>query len=54
MLSPRLLETLRQYWRRERPQSWLFPGKSSTRPLTKDTVAAACHKARLRSGSGNR
>jgi len=50
MLSPRLLETLRQYWRRERPQGWLFPGKSSTRPLTKDTVAAACHKARLRSG----
>ena len=50
MLSPHLLQTLREYWRRERPPGWLFPGKSPTRPLTPDTVAAACQRARLRSG----
>lgn len=50
MLSPHLLETLRQYWRRERPQGWLFPGKDPTRPLTPDTVAAACQRARRRAG----
>ena len=50
MLSARLLETLRAYWRHERPPGWLFPGKHPTRPLTKDTVGAACQKARLRSG----
>lgn len=50
MLSPRLLEMLRDYWRREKPQGWLFPGHYPTRPLSKDMVAAACQKARLRSG----
>jgi len=50
MLSVRLLETLREYWRREKPQGWLFPGQYPTRPLSRDTVAAACQRARLRSG----
>lgn len=27
MLSPSLLEVLRQYWRESRPEGWLFPGK---------------------------
>jgi site-specific recombinase XerD len=26
MLSPRLLETLRNWWRQQRPERWLFPG----------------------------
>jgi len=26
MLSPVLLETLRQYWKAVRPKHWLFPG----------------------------
>jgi site-specific recombinase XerD len=50
MLSPRLLELLRQYWRQERPQGWLFPGHSPSEPLCRDTVEAACQKARLRCG----
>jgi integrase/recombinase XerD len=29
MLSPILLETLRQYWRYEKPKEWLFPRKKS-------------------------
>ena len=52
MLSARLLETLRAYWRKEKPQGWLFPGEHPAQPLTRDTVAAACQKARLRSGLG--
>src|SRR5215831_2242476 len=26
MLSPRLLALLRQYWQRDKPRPWLFPG----------------------------
>ncbi len=32
-LSPKLLELLRTYWRRIRPQEWLFPGQNPERPL---------------------
>jgi len=34
MLSPKLLEILRQWWRQERPQHWLFPGKISGTHIT--------------------
>jgi len=33
MLSPSLLETLRAYWRVERPRGFLFPGRKANRPL---------------------
>jgi integrase/recombinase XerD len=33
MLSPSLLETLRAYWRKERPRGFLFPGRPASRPL---------------------
>ena len=39
-LSPRLLEQLREYWRRERPQRWLFPSQLLARPMTR---AGAAH-----------
>ena len=29
-LSPKLLETLREYWRWMKPKTWLFPGRSTT------------------------
>jgi integrase len=32
MLSPSLLEVLRQYWRESRPEGWLFPGKPKITP----------------------
>ncbi|MBM3744562.1 MAG: integrase [Acidobacteria bacterium] len=50
MLSPRLLEILRSYWRAVRPKHWLFPGDAPGRPLTTDAVEKACRKARRRAG----
>jgi site-specific recombinase XerD len=34
MLSPGLLELLRDYWRESRPEGWLFPGKPKINPLS--------------------
>ena len=45
MLSPRLLEVLRSYWTVARPKLWLFPGDIPGRPITRDAVGQACHKA---------
>ena len=50
MLSPKLLETLRSYWRAVRPKGWLFPGDIAGQPITKDAVERVCQKARQRSG----
>jgi integrase/recombinase XerD len=50
MLSPKLLDALRTYWRARRPKEWLFPGDLSGRPITKDAVEEACQKARRLSG----
>ena len=50
MLSPRLLEELREYWKSERPTTWLFPGNIPGRPITKDAVEQACQKAHKASG----
>jgi integrase/recombinase XerD len=49
MLSPRLLAILRDWWRRERPPHWLFPGRRPDVPVTKEAVERACHRARRRS-----
>jgi site-specific recombinase XerD len=47
MLSPKLLETLRSYWRAVRPQGgWLFEGDISGRPITRNAVSLACQTAR--------
>ncbi len=51
MLSPRLLEVLRDYWRRTRPAGeWLFPGLIPGRHVSRHTVEQACQKALARSG----
>ena len=51
MLSPRLLETLRDYWRRTRPAGqWLFPGMLPGRHVSRHTLGQACHKARPLAG----
>ena len=50
MLSPKLLETLRAYWRAVRPEEWLFPGDCPGRPITRDAVELACRLARRSAG----
>jgi integrase/recombinase XerD len=45
MLSPRLLEELRSYWKVARPKTWLFPGDTPGHPITRGAVEAACQKA---------
>jgi integrase/recombinase XerD len=50
MLSPRLLQLLREYWRRTHPGEWLFPGDRPGEPITRFAVERACREARARSG----
>ena len=45
MLSPKLLEILRDWWRRERPTTWLFPGERPGQHVTRNAVELACRKA---------
>ena len=40
-LSPKLLELLRAYWRKVRPQEWLFPGQNPEQPLGREAVGQA-------------
>jgi site-specific recombinase XerD len=46
MLSPKLLETLRGYWRAVRPKMWLFEGDATGQPISTSAVELACKKAR--------
>ncbi len=50
LLSPRLLETLRLYWRVARPQRWLFPNYSGDGPLYNTTAQRIYHAARSAAG----
>jgi integrase/recombinase XerD len=50
MLSPRLLEVLRAYWKAARPSDFLFPGAAADRPLTTGSVRKVCSRARLAAG----
>jgi site-specific recombinase XerD len=50
MLSPKLLEILRSWWRVDRSPQWLFPSDIPGRHISKDAVEQACQKARRLSG----
>lgn len=50
MLSPKLLEILRAYWKVTHPEVWLFPGDMPDQPITRSAVEQACQKARRVSG----
>jgi integrase/recombinase XerD len=50
MLSPRLLEVLRDYWRSEHPKLWLFPGDGAGCHISKNAVEQACQKAQRACG----
>jgi site-specific recombinase XerD len=45
MLSPKLLETLRGYWKSVRPKEWLFEGDIAGQPINRSSVELACQKA---------
>jgi site-specific recombinase XerD len=45
MLSPTLLELLRDWYRVARPQGWLFPGQNPINPITARQLTRACHAA---------
>jgi integrase/recombinase XerD len=45
MLSPVLLELLRDWYRIGRPQGWLFPGRDPASPMTTRQLTRACHVA---------
>src|SRR6202049_2791585 len=45
MLSPKLLELLRDWYRIARPQGWLFPGQNPANPMTTRQLTRACHVA---------
>jgi integrase/recombinase XerD len=56
MLSPVLLEILRQYWRHSKPKQWLFPGENPDDPISDNVVFAVgmghlcqhCHHGTMR------
>jgi integrase/recombinase XerD len=50
LLSAKLLEVLRSYWREEKPRHWLFPGKTPDRPLASDTARQALERICLDAG----
>jgi integrase/recombinase XerD len=52
MLSPRLLEFLRAYWKAVRPQRILFPGARPDQPLTTESIKKVCQRARVAAGLG--
>jgi integrase/recombinase XerD len=45
MLSPMLLDILREWWRIGRPVAWLFPGQNPVNPLTTRQLNRICHAA---------
>jgi integrase/recombinase XerD len=45
MLSPLLLDLLREWWKAARPQDWLFPGRDPVQPMTTRQLNRACHAA---------
>jgi integrase/recombinase XerD len=52
MLSPRLLEILRAYWKAVRPRDVLFPGATIDRPITTASIQKVCQRARRAAGMG--
>jgi integrase/recombinase XerD len=45
MLSPRLLDLLREYWKAARPAGWLFPGDIPGQPISGKAVYMVCVQA---------
>jgi integrase/recombinase XerD len=50
MLSPRLLNLLREWWLACRSRGWLFPGRDPLQPITTRQLTRACHTAAQAAG----
>jgi site-specific recombinase XerD len=50
LLSPRLLEELRAYWRAYRPALWLFPARDGKRPMDVSTAQKFYTATKQRAG----
>jgi site-specific recombinase XerD len=48
MLSPKLLEILRNWWREDRPQDWLFPGRNAGQHISSGAVEEVCRQVHQR------
>jgi len=53
-LSPRLLEALREYWRKYRPADFLFPGKTPDKPYAGTSIQKAIKASAKRAGISKR
>jgi integrase/recombinase XerD len=55
-LCPKLLETLREYWRWKKPKTWLFPGepRGNAEHLSDKSVWYACAEAARHAGLNKR
>ena len=51
MLSPRLLDLLRDWWLVCRSRGWLFPGRDPLQPITTRQLTRACHTAAQAGGA---
>ena len=54
MLSPQLLQLLREWWKAARPQVWLFPGQNPINPMTPRQLSRAVHAAKDLAGISKR
>jgi integrase/recombinase XerD len=54
MLSPQLLELLRDWWRAARPQVWIFPGQNPINPMTPRQLNRAVTAAKNLAGISKR
>ncbi|MBU1625819.1 site-specific integrase [bacterium] len=52
ILSKVLLLELRDYWKRFRPRTWLFPGKDVNKPIGDSSIQKAFQRARIKAGLG--
>lgn len=50
LLSPRLLEELREYWREYRPRHWLFLNGAGQGPRAENTAQKIYYTMKLRAG----
>src|SRR5712671_2749502 len=52
MLPPKLLDMLRDYWKRAHPREWLFPGRLPGQPVSPLTIDLTCRQVREQCGIG--